>query len=228
MSPLTTGHARTAPNPHARDLTAELDQIARQIYRALAHRGIDLTPAHRLADSLDVPETVLRAAVARTPYLGLCETALDPMVFCLPPQPLAAGFLAEVRGRHLALRLLARGRPALLLSGRQVGPVPAAEREETIGSGELAHLVSRLTLMAASWLPPAAMSPTRLLFELIASGWRSGSRSRDSGELAVHQADFDQPIAWGPIGSTRRLELVTHYHGGTHQLVNIYPSPREA
>lgn len=223
----------STPRPHADALGRgdQLEPIADRIYHALVCRGIDVAPAEALARALCVPESVLCAGAARVPYLGLCGTGRELMVFCLPPEPIEAGFCAEYRDGRLMLRLPGQGRrPALLLSGRRVGPVPVEEREQTVGAGELAHLVSRLTLMARGWLPQVAASPMRVLFELIAAGWRSGPppELRAGGELGVHRVDFTHPIGRGPVGPTHRLELVTHHHNGTHQLVNVYPGLGEA
>lgn len=202
----------------------DLGMVARWLYRVLSERGVDLAPVEALARAGKVSASEVRAAAAHAPYLGLCGTESQLMVFCLPPQPLAAGFLAEPRRERLVLRLPVRDHhPALVVSGHRVGPVPVSEREETIGSGELAHTVSRLTLMAASWLPPTA-DPTRCLFELIAQAWRLGPTPRRAGgTLAVHRADFGRPIARTNGSTSSRLELVLNHQGGAHQLVNVYP-----
>lgn len=207
----------------------ELEPVTRQLTEVITRRGIDHLPVEELAGRLRLSAAAVRAASAHAPHLGLCRGPGEGlMVFCLPPAPVAAGFHVEHRRGRLVLRLPARGhRPALLLSGRWLGPVPVAERADTIGSGELAHLVSRLTLMARPWLPARAPDPVRYLFELIAHAWHLGpTPGRPGGGLWVHRVDFGHPVAWPPGGEpTGRLELVAHHRGGRHLLVNLYPLP---
>ena len=101
--------------------------------------------------------------------------------------------------------------------------MPVSERGETIGAGELAHTISRPTLMAASWLPPTP-DPTKFLFELIAHAWWLGPAPRRAGDmLAVHRADVGRTIAASDGSTSSRLELVLNYQGGLYQLVNVYP-----
>jgi hypothetical protein len=226
MSP-STDHRRRHHTPpwRAGDRVPVLDAVAQRLAQILAGRGVDLGGVEQLARALKVNESVVRAAAAHAWFLGLCAAEERLMVFCLPPQPLAAGFHAEHRRGRLVLRLPVRHhRPALLLSGHWVGPVPVGDRGETVGAGELAHLVSRLVLMARSWLPTNAPDPARYLFELIAWAWRSGpTPRRGAGMVAVHRADLGGPVALCNGVPTSRLELVTNHQGGIHQLVNVYP-----
>jgi hypothetical protein len=211
------------------DLAPELGTVTEWLYRELNERGVDLAAVSDVAHALNVSESVVRAAAAGAVNLGLCAGENRVSLYCLPPQPLRAGFRAVPQQGRLMLRLPRRGRRAeLVLSGQRIGPVPHADRDETVGSGELAHVVSRLTLMASSWLPPVPGSPTQVLFELIAAGWSAVAPPRgERRELGVHQVGFDRPIARTPHGYTSRLALVTHYRRGCHQLVNVYPITRE-
>jgi hypothetical protein len=226
VSALTSHDKYTGPSKRAIDLVPELGTVAHRLRGILSEQGIDLAPVAELAAALNISPSVVRAAAAHAPHLGLCGTERNLMLFCLPPQPLAAGFLAEQRHGRLVLRLPVRDhKPALLINGHRIGPVPVSERDETSGSGELAHTVSRLTLMAASWLLPAA-DPTKFLFELITRAWRLGPTPRRASRmLAVHRADFGRPIARCNGSTTGRLVLVLNYQGGPLQLVNLYPVP---
>jgi hypothetical protein len=235
MSMLTLHHRPSAPprltyarhiEENALDLAPVLPTVADLLCRLVTDAGVDLAPVDQLAHALNVSAAVVRAAAARVPYLGLCGPERDLMLFCLPPAPIAAGFHAEPRHGRLVLRLPARDhRPALLLSGHRVGPVPAHDRDHTIGAGELAHLVSRLTLLARRWLPPSTPDPMRHLFELVAHAWRLGpTPRRPEGTLSIHRAEFGRPIAWPGGLPASRLDLVlNHQGGGHHQLVNLYP-----
>lgn len=226
MSP-STDHRRRCHTPPGciDDRGPDLDAVAHRLGQVLVGQGVDLAGVDQLARALKVSESVIRAGAAHAWFLGLCAAEDRLMVFCLPPQPLAAGFHAEHRRGRLVLRLPVRHhRPALLLSGHWLGPVPVGDRGETAGAGELAHLVSRLVLMARSWVPTNAPDPARYLFELIAWAWRSGpTPRRGSGSLTVHRADLGRPVAMNKEIPTSRLELVTNHHGGHHQLVNVYP-----
>ena len=226
MSP-STDHRRRHHTPPCRagDRVPDLDTVGHLLRQILAGHGVDLAGADQLARALKVNESLVRAAAAHAWFLGLCAAEERLMVICLPPQPLAAGFQAEYQRGRLVLRLPVRQhRPALLLSGHWVGPVPVGDRGETVGAGELAHLVSRLVLMARSWLPSNAPDPARYLFELIAWAWRSGlTPRRGAGTVAVHRVDLGRPVALRNGVPTSRLELVTNHQGGTHQLVNVYP-----
>jgi hypothetical protein len=219
-------HARRA-DEHVLDLAPELPTVAGSLYCLITDAGVDLAPVDQFAHALGVRAAVVQAAAARVPYLGLCGPEHNPMLFCLPPAPIAAGFHAEYRHGRLVLRLPVRNhRPALLLSGHRIGPVPAHDRDDTIGAGELAHLVSRLTLLARSWLPRSAPDPMRYLFELVAHAWRLGQTPRrPEGTLSVHRAEFGRPIAWPGGVPASRLDLVLNHQGGHHQLVNLYPVP---
>ena len=68
----------TTPKPGALDLAAGLDPIAHRIYRALAHRGVDLAPAGRLAHALRVSEPMLRAVDVTVPKLVSAPDDADP------------------------------------------------------------------------------------------------------------------------------------------------------
>jgi hypothetical protein len=234
MSTLTIRHRPSvaAPVTHRRhadeyalDLAPELPTVAGLLYRLITDAGVDLALVDQLAHALNISAAVVQAAAARMPYLGLCGPEHRLMLFCLPPAPIAAGFHAEHRRGRLMLRLPVRDhRPALLLSGHRVGPVPIHDRDNTVGAGELAHLVSRLTLLSRSWLPPSAPDHMRYLFELVAHAWRLGpTPRRPDGTLSVHRAEFGRPIAWPGGLPTSRLDLVLNHQDGNHQLVNLYP-----
>jgi hypothetical protein len=114
--------------------------------------------------------------------------------------------------------------PGLPLYGNRVGPVPAHDRDHTTGAAELAHLVSRLTVLARRWLPPSTPDPMRHLFELVAHTWRLGRPPRrPDGTLSIHRAEFGRPIAWPHDLPASHLDLVLNHQGGHHQLVDLYP-----
>ncbi|GAA5175168.1 hypothetical protein GCM10023321_80680 [Pseudonocardia eucalypti] len=193
----------------------------------LAEQGVDFARLARLAHLLRVTGEQVRTAVAADPRLGICAEP-EPVVYCLPAGPVAAGFEVRRRAGRLLLRLPGRGlRPALLLSGCYLDPGMPYERIGTVGAGALAYTVARLTSLARHWLPPVP-DPTRHLFELTAETWRHGARQRQAGPLAVYRADFTELIATGPglpDGGTNRLELVTNRCWGGYRLVHVYPVP---
>lgn len=210
---------RTVPAVH---LAPPRTGLAARISRTLAHRGVDGARLPWLVHTLGAEASEIRLAVGSTPYLGICPDG-GPVVYCLPPQPMRAGFEVRWLAGRLRLRLAGRGlRPPLFIGGELIGPAPDDERDITPATGELGYTVCRLTLMARSWLPPAP-DPTRLLFDLITEAWRHGTTSRLGGGFSVHRANFTAPIATGPV--TNRLELVTNRGRGGHRLVNIYPIP---
>lgn len=198
--------------------------LADRLCQTLAEHDTDCAPLEWLAERLGVPETELRTAVDYALHLGIC----DEVLYCLPRQPVAAGFEPCHRGGRMQLRLRGSGlRPPLLIRGARVGPVPKPQRGQTLGAGELAYTISRLTLMATNWLPPTP-DPTRYLFELIAEAWRHGTGARQLRGMGIHRAYFGTPIAVGPGapgGATNRLELVTYRRLSGHELVNVYPIP---
>lgn len=203
--------------------TLSMSGLADQVYRYLVRRGIDFAPLDQLANRLGATARELRVAVDSVSYLGFC-TGGEPLVYCLPAQPMAAGFEVDHHAGRLVLRLPSHGlRPPLVISGQYVGPVPRHERPTTLGAGELAYVISRLTLLAGYWLPVIPSDPVRFLFELIAEGWRHASTSRLDGGFGIHRTSFTQLIACDP--ATNRLEFVTNRHRGAHQLVNLYPIP---
>lgn len=109
-----------------------------------------------------------------------------------------------------------------MISGKHVGPVPRHERAATLGAGALAYVIWRLTLLAGYWLPVVTTDPTRMLFKLIAEGWRHASTSRLGGGLDVHRTSFalltasdPAPIDSSSPPTDRRAQ----------QLVNLYPIP---
>lgn len=187
-------------------------RLAHRVRRTLTDHNVDYVSLDWLSRVLDVTEPELYLATATTPHLGI-HRGPAPTVYCLPPQPVAAGF--EVRqdtGRRLLLRLPGRGpRPPLVITGQRVGPEPA-------GAGELAYTVRRLTQMAANWLPDPG-----ILFELVAEAWRHAETTHPGGGVWLHRADFAEAIT--ADGSTNRLELVTNRRWGAHQLANVYPVP---
>lgn len=188
----------------------------------LAEFGVDCGPLTWLSDELGVSATELRCTMDYAPHLGIRSTRAGELVYCLPRQPIAVGFLPEYRRGRMRLRLPGHGlRPALLITGHRVGPAP--EGEATLGTGELGYTVSRLAAMAASWLP-ACPDPTRFLFELIAEAWRHASGTRQLGGLGIYRASFQTPIATLDE-PTNRLELVTNRRAPGHELVNLYPIP---
>ncbi|GAA5172708.1 hypothetical protein GCM10023321_72950 [Pseudonocardia eucalypti] len=196
-------------------------RLADLVCQTLADHGVDCAPLVWLSRTLDVPAAELRTTVHYALHLGICPDPTGPVLYCLPRQPIAAGFVPVHRGGRMLLRLPGcRLRPALGLSGQRVGPVPAHERGTTIGAGELAYTVCRLTLMAGNWLPTSP-DPARYLFELVAEAWRHASGTRRLGGLGIHRASFDTPIAFSAGAMTNRLELVTN----RHELVNVYPIP---
>ena len=196
-------------------------RLADLVCQTLTERGVDCVSLAWLSGALDVPVDELRTTVRYAVHLGICHGADGSVMYCLPRQPIAAGFVPVYRDGRMRLRLPGcRLRPALWLSGQRVGPVPEHERDgTTLGAGELAYTVCRLGLMAASWLPPSP-DPLRYLFELVAEAWRHASGTRYLGGLGIHRAGFEAPIAFGPE-MTNRLELVTN----RHELVNLYPIP---
>ena len=195
-------------------------RLAAGIRRELARRRRDFAPVATLARTLRATPDAVRAAAAGERCLGLCGTA----VFCLPPQPLAMGFRAELRNQRLMLRLPARHRPDLWISGHRLGPMPPGEPDGAapFGRGELAHTITRLSLMARSWLHPG-IDPTRELFELIATAWLLGHRPKCVGTLGVLRVDFNTPIAREHGRLTSHLELIVNLTQGAHQLVNVFP-----
>ncbi|GAA5172789.1 hypothetical protein GCM10023321_73110 [Pseudonocardia eucalypti] len=198
-------------------------RLADLLRQTLAEHDLDCASLSWLSHTLGVPAVELRTAVKYALHLGICESGAGPVLYCLPRQPMATGFEAVHRNGRMVLRLPGHGlRPPLLISGQHVGPVPEDERAGTLGAGELAYTICRLTLMAGNWLV-AASDPTRLLFELIAEGWRHGSTSRLGRGFSIHRASFTEAIATEP--ATNRIELVTNRHRGGHQLVNLYPIP---
>lgn len=200
--------------------------LAGKIYRALVSAGVDFLPLDSLARKIGVAGDTIRRAAEVAPYLGVLPAKPEPLIYCVPPQPLAAGFTVRHREDRLMLWLPGRGLyPALMINGRHVGRVPGPERELTLGAGELAHTVSRLTLMAESWLP-CVPDPSRYLFELIVAAWGQRPACRLDG-FGVHRASFDGIIATHPDGGTNRLELVTNRRRSVHQLVNVYPIPAQ-
>lgn len=204
-------------------------RLADQVCQTLGDHEVDCAPLAWLASTLGVPATELRTTVNYALHLGICEdAAAGPVMFCLPRQPIAAGFQALHRRGRMRLRLPARGlRPALTIRGHRVGPVPEHERAATLGGGELGYTINRLTRMAATWLPDSP-DPTRYLFELIVDGWRHAWGVRQFGGLGIHRASFELPMAFGPgapDGISNRLELVTNRRRGGYELVNVYPVP---
>jgi hypothetical protein len=198
-------------------------RLADLVCQQLAELNVDCAPIVRLTRLLGVPADELRTTVRYALHLGICEEPTGPVLYCLPRGPIAAGFRPVHRDGRMSLRLPGRGlRPALLVRGYRVGPAPEHERGMTLGAGELAYTVCRLTLLAERWLP-GGPDPTRQLFELIAEGWRHATGSRHFGDLVIHRASFDQPIAVQPV--TNRLELVTNRCRGGHELANLYPIP---
>ena len=205
-------------------------RLADLICRQLADHGVDCAPLAWLSRTLEVPAGQLRTTMNYAIHLGICHTRGGEVVYCLPRQPIAAGFTPTYRAGRMQLRLPAhRLRTPLLINGQRVGPAPERERATTPGAGELAYTVHRLTLMAMNWLPEVA-DPTRYLFELIAETWRHGRTVRHIGELGIHRASFDRSTIFGPSdpdGLTNRLELVTSRHLNGHELVNLYPIPAQ-
>lgn len=198
-------------------------RLADLICQRLAELNADCAPVAWLSRTLGVSAAELRATLDYALHLGICEEPTGPVLYCLPRGPIAAGFRPVHRDGRMSLRLPGRGlRPALLIRGCRVGPAPEHERGMTLGAGELAYTVCRLTLLAGRWLP-GGPDPTRRLFELVAEGWRHASGTRHLGGLGIHRASFDQPIAVRPV--TNRLELVTNRRKGGHELVNVYPIP---
>jgi hypothetical protein len=224
--PQSTSRKDHTVSPTIRHSTLARARLADRVYQVLARRGIDFAPLGALAQALAVGEAELRLIAECAPNLGVCH-GRELVVYCLPPQPTAAGFeVTHWRGR-LWLRLASsEPRPPLLVGGQHVGRVPAGDRDTTVGAGELAHAICRLTLMAGRWMPNVP-DPTRYLFELIAEGWRHATTTRHGG-FSTHQAEFDVPITLGsgaPGGGTNRLELVTNRSFRVHRLVNLYPVP---
>ncbi|GAA5172737.1 hypothetical protein GCM10023321_73000 [Pseudonocardia eucalypti] len=201
-------------------------RLADLVCQRLAEFGVDCAPLIWLCRELGVSETELRATMDYALHLGIQPTRAGELVYCLPHQPIAAGFLPEYRRGRMRLRLPGRGlRSPLLIIGRRVGPAP--DGEATLGAGELGYTVSRLTSMAGTWLP-ASPDPARFLFELMAEAWRHADGTHQLGGLGIHRASFQAPIAAGSGVSgdaTNRLELVTNRRGKGHELVNLYPIP---
>ena len=94
-----------------------LAPLASGIRRELASQGLDFASVPVLARALRADPASVRAAAVRERSLGLCGSA----VFCLPPQPLAMGFRAEVRDERLILRLPVRHLPDLWITGHRLG-----------------------------------------------------------------------------------------------------------
>ena len=202
--------------------TPTCPKLASLMCRTLADQRADCAPLDWLSSTLATPAARVRTAADYAPDLGCCPSHAGSLVYCLPRQPIAAGFEPVFRGGRLRLRLPAPGlRPALLIIGQRVGPVPEHEREGAVGTGELAYTVRRLTQMAADWLPDCP-DPTRYLFELIAEAWRHAG-TRCLGDLGIHRTSFESPIAAG----TNRLELVTNRRRTGQELVNVYPIPAD-
>ncbi|GAA5159559.1 hypothetical protein GCM10023321_40870 [Pseudonocardia eucalypti] len=203
-------------------------RLADLVCQTLADHRVDCAPLSWLSHTLGEPTADLRTTMDYALHLGICTDGTDEVVYCLPRQPIAAGFIPAHSVGHMQLRLPGqRLRPALLITGHRVGPVPESERGTTLGTGELAYTVARLTSMAASWLPDSP-DPTRYLFELIAEAWWHASGTRHLGGLGIHRVNFEQPIASGPEvpgETTNRLELVTDRHLTGHELLNLYPIP---
>ncbi len=213
--------------------------IRAELIRAtLRERGIDLLALTALARATGLDERALRGAAAAQPDLGLCGPAGRPLLWHLPPQPLAAGFRADLRDGRLGL-LLDGDRP-LVLTGHRLGPAPPDGPGEP-GSGELSHTVERLSSMATRWLAIPADAGTgdrgpgertRVLFELIAASWLAGpTPTWRSGALCLHRVRHPGSVAtrfWADHAPTAGIELAVHHgRAGPPELVNIYPADPE-
>jgi hypothetical protein len=218
-----------------------LGRVAEGIQGHLATRRADHTSLPDLLAALNTNVPTIKATVARYPSLGIAGTRERPVVYCVNPAVLVAGFHPVLSDRRMILRLAAPGGAPwpLTVSGAHLGTAPEYKDLDTeqldgrFGGGELGYTITRLTLMARRWLivgrPPTQRELTMRLFELIARAWQtSPGPAWVSGRLHVHQVDLELPVGtrfWQDDTPTSRLELVVWAdRRAGFQLVNVYPA----
>jgi hypothetical protein len=225
---------------HLKDVPT-LGRVAEGIQGHLATRRADHTSLPDLLAALDTDIATIKATVARYPSLGIAGARERPVVYCVNPAVLAAGFHPVLSNRRMILRLATPGGPPwpLTVSGAHLGTAPQyhdldmEQLDGRYGRGELGYTIARLTLMARRWLivgrPPTQRELTTRLFELIARAWEaSPGPAWVSGRLHVHQVELDLPVGtrfWQDDTPTSRLELVVWADKQSgFQLVNVYPA----
>ncbi len=193
---------------------SRLEQTAWQIRATLDALGAEFAGLAELDSMLGVDRSMLTASVLGSADLGLAGSPERPVVYCVAPAAVPAGFQVLHTGDRMVLRLppAAGSSWPLIISGEHlIATYPDrvdADDLGAYGTGELGRSVAQMASVVGNWLaePPEPVTPyyaTLRLFDLITAAWRRSSGLMAlRGRLHVCRADLVPPFRRG------RIELV--------------------